>query len=255
MFTSLTTLMKIPLVTTDGKEHQVCSLLFDDRSWTICFLVADAGSWLSRRQVVIRTCATDGPDWTKKVIAANLTHQELVRCADVSSVKPVSLQQQLALKKYFGWPDSEPTWYVPAALVPAQREFPAQANDDPHLRNTMDLLGYEVWSTDRRVGILSDFIMEPNSWHIKYLSVKVGDWVYHEERFVPTLTVQSISWGMHRVTLNSRSLETVEISPDGREGHSSPPPFTTYRKTRMQDALVAEVGNGRHYLTCGGIYD
>jgi hypothetical protein len=168
----LATLMKIPLVTADGKEHQVCSLLFDDRSWTICFLVANAGSWLFRRQVVIRTCATDRPDWTKKVIAANLTHQELVRCADVSSVKPVSLQQQLALNKYFGWPDSEPTWYVPAALVPAQREFPAQANDDPHLRNTMDLLGYEVWSRDRRVGILSDFIMEPNSWHIKYLSVK-----------------------------------------------------------------------------------
>jgi hypothetical protein len=142
MFTSLTTLMKIPLVTTDGKEHQVCGLLFDDRSWTICFLVADAGSWLSRRQVVIRTGATDEPDWTKKVIAANLTHQELVRCADVSSVKPVSQQQQLALKKYFGWPDSEPRWYVPAALVPAQREFPVQANDDPHLRNTTD---YRTW--------------------------------------------------------------------------------------------------------------
>jgi hypothetical protein len=87
MLTSFATLMKTPLVTTAGEEHKICSLLFDDRSWTICFLIADAGSWLSRRQVVIRTCAIDGPDWTKKVIAANLTHQELVRCADVSSVK------------------------------------------------------------------------------------------------------------------------------------------------------------------------
>jgi hypothetical protein len=217
MFTSLTTLMKIPLVTTDGEEHQVCSLLFDDRSWTICFLVADAGRWFTRRQVVIPTGAADEPDWTKKVIATNLTHQELVRCADVNSVKPVSQQQQLALKKYFGWPDSEPRWYVPAALVPAQREFRIQPNDDPHLRNTMDLRGYEVWSTDRRVGTLSDFIMEPNSWHIKYLSVKVGDWVYHEERFVPTLTVQSISWGRHRVTLNSRSLISSHTLPFGQE--------------------------------------
>jgi hypothetical protein len=217
MFTSFATLMKTPLVTTDGEEHQVRSLLFDDRSWTICFLIADAGSWLSRRQVVIRTCAIDGPDWTKKVIAANLTHQELVKCADASSIKPVSEQQQLALKKHFGWPDSEPRWHVPAALVPAQREFPAQANDDPHLRNTMDLLGYEVWLTDRRVGILSDFIMEPNCWHIKYLSVKVGDWVYREERFVPTHTVQSISWGIHRVTLNSRSLIGSHTLPPGQD--------------------------------------
>jgi len=217
MFTSFATLIKIPLVTTDGEEYQVCSLLFDDRSWTIRFLIADAGSWLSRRQVVIRTCAIDGPDWTKKVIAANLTHQKLIGCADISSVKPVSQQQQLALKKHFGWPDSEPRWHVPAALVPAQREFPAQGNGDPHLRNTMDLLGYEVWSTDRRVGILSDFIMEPNSWHINNLSVKVGDLVYQEERFVPTLTVQSISWGIHRVTLNSRSFIRSQTLPLGQD--------------------------------------
>lgn len=217
MFTSHTTLMKVPLVTTDGEEHQVRSLLFDDRSWTICFLVADAGRWFTRRQVVIGTGATDEPDWTKKVITAKIAHQELVGCADASTVRPVSQQQQLALKKYFGWPESEPRWGVPAALVPAQREFPVQANDDPHLRNTMDLLGYEVWSADWRVGILSDFIMEPNSWHIKYLSVKVGDWVYHEERFVPTLAVQRISWGTHRVTLNGRSLAGSRTLSHGQD--------------------------------------
>jgi hypothetical protein len=59
--------------------------------------------------------------------------------------------------------------------------------------------------------------MEPNSWHIKYLSVKVGDWVYHEERFVPTLTVQNISWGIHRVTLNGQSLITRHTLPLGQD--------------------------------------
>jgi hypothetical protein len=216
MFTSFTTLMKTPLVTTDGDEHQVYSLLFDDRSWTVSFLVVDAGSWLSRHRVVIRTSNIDGPDWTKKVIAANLTHQELVRCADVTSVRPVSQQQQLALQKYFGWPDSEPGSCVPAALIPAQREFPVQENEDPHLRDTLNLLGYEVWSADRRVGILSDFIMEPNSWHIKYLCLKIGDWVYRGERFVQTVNVQSISWGRHRVTLTGQSLIAGHTLPFGQ---------------------------------------
>jgi hypothetical protein len=32
------------------------------------------------------------------------------------------------------------------------------------------------------------------------LSMKVGDWVYREDTFVSTLSVQGISWGMHRVT-------------------------------------------------------
>lgn len=196
MFTSLTALVKIPLVTTDGEAHKISSLLFDDRSWTICFLAVDAGSWFSRRRVVIRTGVIDAPGCTTKIIAANLTHQALVQCLDASSVRPVSEQQQVALKKHFGWPDNEAAWYVPAALVPAQREFPVLTNDDPHLRNTLDLLGYEVWSAGQRVGVISDFILEPESWHIKYLSVKLGDWVYHEERFVSTLTVQSVSWAL-----------------------------------------------------------
>jgi hypothetical protein len=234
MFTSLTTLMmETPLVTRDREEHQVCSLLFDDRSWNISFLVVDVGSWFSRRRVVIRADVVDGPDWTKKTIAANLTHQELVRCADVLSVRPVSQQQQLALKKYFGWPDSEPSSCVPSALVPAQREFPVQANDDPHLRDTMNLLGYEVWSTERRVGILSDFIMEPNSWHIKYLSVKVGDWVRREERFVPSLNVQSISWGMHRLTLMNQSLISTNTLPVGQRSFAEPKEWSNIHPGRM----------------------
>jgi hypothetical protein len=92
---------------------------------------------------------------------------------------------------------------------------------DPHLRDTTNLLGYEVWSTGRRVGILSDFIMEPTSWHIKYLSVKVGDWVYHEGRFVPTLSVQSISWGTHRVTLNGESLVRSHSLPRSQDSQPS----------------------------------
>lgn len=233
MFTSLTTLMETPLVTRDREEHQICSLLFDDRSWNISFLIVEVGSWFSRRRVVVRADVIDGPDWTKKTIAANLTHQELARCPDVISVRPVSQQQQLALKKYFGWPDSEPSLVVPAALVPAQREFPVQANDDPHLRDTMDLLGYEVWSTERRVGILSDFIMAPDSWHIKYLSVKVGDWVYRGERFVPALNVQSISWGMHRLTLMSQSLISTNTAPVGRRSFTEPKEWSTLHARRV----------------------
>ena len=66
MFISLTTLMKIPLVTTDGKQHQVCSFLFDDRSWTIRFFVADTGRWFTRRQVVIPPMLLTSPIGQRK---------------------------------------------------------------------------------------------------------------------------------------------------------------------------------------------
>ena len=74
--------------------------------------------------------------------------------------------------------------------------------------------------------------MEPNSWHIKYLLVKFGDWVYHEERFVPTLAVQSISWGIHRVALNGRSFI-------GKSDIPLQPEFLHGNKRRMQYSVTA----------------
>lgn len=47
--------------------------------------------------------------------------------------------------------------------------------------------------------------------------MKVGDWVYREDRFVSTLSIQGISWGMHRVTLKAQSGTGSQIWPFGQD--------------------------------------
>jgi hypothetical protein len=201
MFCHLRTLLGAPVITTDGCTKPVCNFLFDDQSWSIRFLVVDVGSWFVRRLVVVPTTVVDTPDWGKKVVAAHLTADQLLKSPDVASAKPVSRQQQLALNEYLGWPDYVSDWWIPSALVPAQREFPVRAQNDPHLRATLDLTGYQVWATDGCLGMLEDFVLEQASWHINYLMVKVGDWVFSRQQFVSTLSVKAISWADHRVTL------------------------------------------------------
>jgi len=202
MFRSLRTLVNAPVITSDGDEKGVRNFLFDDQSWSIRFLVVDVGNWLNRRLVVVSTAAVDEPDWTRKAVPAHLTKEELLKSPHVDSHKPVSRQQQLALREHFGWRDHADGCLIPSALVPAQREFRVRTDDDPHLRGTLDLTGYEVWATDGYLGLLEDFVLEQTSWHINYLMVKVGDWVYSHEQFVSTACVKAISWADHRVTLD-----------------------------------------------------
>jgi hypothetical protein len=202
MFRSLRTLVDAPVVTSDGGEKGVRNFLFDDQSWSIRFLVVDVGNWLNRRLVVVSTADVDEPDWTTKTVPAHLTREELLKSPHADAHKPVSRQQQLALREHFGWRDRADTQFIPSALVPAQREFSIGNHDDPHLRGTFDLTGYEVWATDGYLGLLEDFVLEQTSWHINYLMVKVGDWVYSHEKFVSTACVKAISWANHRVTLD-----------------------------------------------------
>jgi hypothetical protein len=202
MFCSLKTLADARVVTSDGHEKRVVNFLFDDRSWSARFLVVDVGGWLTRRFVVVSTAAVEQPDWTRKSMVARLTREQLVNSPDADSQKPVARQQELALKEHFGWPDHAFHCSIPSALVPAQREFPIHTHDDPHLRGTLDLGGYAVWARDAYLGVLEDFILEQASWHVNYLVVKVGDWVYSHEQLISTAWVKTISWANHRVTLD-----------------------------------------------------
>jgi hypothetical protein len=46
------------------------------------------------------------------------------------------------------------------------------------------------------------FIMDDASWHLGYLNVKAGDWLYSRSVLVPTRWVKSISWADRRVNLH-----------------------------------------------------
>src|ERR1035437_7365664 len=53
MLSKITTLKGYKLESLDGEIGKVNEFYFDDRHWTIRYLVADTGNWLTGRQVLI----------------------------------------------------------------------------------------------------------------------------------------------------------------------------------------------------------
>ena len=204
MFRSLGDLMGASMIATDGGIGRICNFLFDDESWKIRYCVVDVGHWLARREVLISVSAIDQPDWKTKTLRARLTKEQLRNGPDVDSKKPVSRQQEIAMREYFGWPaywDTVVDKVFPPNLIPAGREFPVHTAEDNHLRSWEDVIGYEVWASDGVVGCLESFVVDEAVWHIGYLDVKTGDWLQSRSVLVPTSWVKSISWADHRVNL------------------------------------------------------
>jgi hypothetical protein len=180
----------------------VSDFLFDDQSWMIRYLAVDVGSWLSRRAVLLAITALEQPDWSKKTFRVNLMKEQVRNSPDVDTEKPVSRQQEIAMREYFGWrtdwADSE---FGSFSSLPAGREYPVHTKEDSHLRSVWQLTGYEVWATDSEIGRLEGFIVDDASWHLGYLDVKAGDWLHSRSMLVPTSSVASVSWADHRVNL------------------------------------------------------
>jgi hypothetical protein len=204
MFRSLGDLMGASMIATDGGIGRICNFLFDDELWKIRYCVVDVGHWLARREVLISMSVIDQPDWKTKTLRARLTKEQLRNGPDVDSKKPVSRQQEIAMREYFGWPaywDTVVDKVFPPNLIPAGREFPVHTEEDNHLRSWEDVIGYEVWASDGVVGCLESFVVDEAVWHIGYLDVKTGDWLQSRSVLVPTSWVKSISWADHHVNL------------------------------------------------------
>jgi uncharacterized protein YrrD len=201
MLHSLQDLTGASVIATDGEIGKVCNFLFDDQSWMIHYLVVDVGSWLSRRDVVIAVTAIEQPDWVKKIFRTGLSREQVKHSPDVDSKKPVSRQQEIAMREYYGWPAYRDDAMFPLTSLPAGRQFPVHTKDDPHLRSVEDVTGYEVWAKDAEIGRLENFIVDEASWHIGYLDVKTGDWLHSRSMLVPTRSVMAVSWADHRVNL------------------------------------------------------
>lgn len=207
MFHSLASLLRVPMVTTDGLRRPIRSVLFDDRSWLIRFLVIDAGTWFGSHRVVVPVEACDLPDWTHKSIAVNLNADQLSKSPGADSVRPVSRQQQIAWSRHFGWPENDPSWLGSSSLDIPGMEFRVHGGDDPHLRRALDLISYQTWGASGNLGSLEGFFLRDASWHIEYLLVRATGWDCREKA-ISTQSVASISWGQHRVILEP----TAEIA-------------------------------------------
>ena len=204
MFRSLGDLMGASMIATDGEIGKICNFLFDDESWKIRYCVVDVGHWLARREVLLSMSAIDQPDWKTKTLRARLTKEQLRNGPDVDSKKPVSRQQEIAMREYFGWPaywDTVVDKVFPRSSIAAGREFPVHTEEDNHLRSWEDVIGYEVWASDSVVGCLESFVVDDAVWHIGYLDVKTGEGLQSRSVLVPTSWVKSISWADHHVNL------------------------------------------------------
>lgn len=191
------------VMATDGEMGSVRTLLFDDRSWAICYLVVDVGTWLKSRAVVLPITALEPPDWSKRIFNVRLTKDQVRDSPDVDNEKPVSRQQEIAMEQYWGkmvyGVSTEMGW---GAQDPTRKKYPVRTHEDPDLRSASRLFDYKVWAEDGEIGALDGLIMDEASWHIGFLDVKAGDWLFNRSVLIPTGWVKSVSWADRRVNLD-----------------------------------------------------
>jgi len=104
MLNEAKTLKGYKLDSLDGEIGKINEFYFDDHHWTIRYLVADTGNWLTGRQVLISPYALAAVNKERENIAISLTKKQIQDSPSLESDKPVSRQFEEAYYGYYGWP-------------------------------------------------------------------------------------------------------------------------------------------------------
>jgi hypothetical protein len=225
MLTTAKTLKSYKLDSLDGEIGKVKEFYFDDRHWTIRYLVADTGYWLPGRQVLISPYALHAvnSDVFDPRIEINLTKAQIEASPSLDSDKPVSHQFEQAFYGHHKYPMY---WGGPFrwGVYPCIERDPAQWKKhakhekgwDPHLRSTNGVSGHHIQALDGEVGHVADFIIDDETWAIRYLVVDTHNWWPGKKVLVSPQWIERVSWGERKVFVNL-SREAIRQSPEYTE--------------------------------------
>jgi len=210
----------------DGEIGHVKDFYFDDRNWAVRYLVADTGTWLTSRQVLISPHVIGSLYEDEKGLLVNLTRKQIENCPAIETHKPVSRQYEEEYYQYYGWPSywqGDGLWGMssfPILTAPPKTfldekiaaHIEKHKRADAHLRSTQAVKGYNIEATDGTIGHVTDFMMDKESWAIRSLVVKTGHRFSGNEVQIPVNKVDRVSYEKSTVFVNLTK-EAVEQSP------------------------------------------
>jgi hypothetical protein len=216
MLQNIKDLYGIKLAATDGEIGKIKDFYFDDQRWAVRYLVADTGSWLTGRLVLISPHALGIFDREKKQLHVNLTRDQIEKSPSIGTHLPVSRQYERDYYTYYGWPtywtgdliwgtygfpvvDSQPPG---APLHHSHIHHGDTHRDDPHLRSAQVIKGYDIQAADDSIGSVTSFLVDDKSWAVGELVVETGHWYASKEILISPSKIERISFAESKVFVN-----------------------------------------------------
>lgn len=223
MLRSINKLSGLTIYATDAEIGRADAFFFDDEHWSIRYMVANTGSWLNRETVLISPQSIRAIDWEGRRVDVNLTRQQVQDAPSTATDQPVSRQMELEHATYYG---HEPYWHGPdmwgilgfpyygggsghasMGITSTERERASEiAHDlphgDSHLRSTHEVSGYHIRTSDGEIGHVDDFVMDDETWAVRYLLVNTHNWWPGKHVLLAPAWISAVNWSDRTVDVD-----------------------------------------------------
>jgi sporulation protein YlmC with PRC-barrel domain len=203
----------------DGTIGSARELYFDDLYWSIRYVVARTAGWLSGRKVLLSPYSVTGINPVDATVSISLTKKQIEDSPSIHDDEPISHQFEASYYDYYGYPGywgGPFMWgYYPYLERDNSKWTSWDQNKMPgdrHLRSTQEVTGYSILATDGEIGHVEDFIVDEETWAIRYLIVATANFWPGKKILVSPQWIERVSWDAREVMVDL-SREKIKNSP------------------------------------------
>jgi uncharacterized protein YrrD len=219
MLRSSNELKDFAIAATDGDVGQVEAFCFDDKEWTVRYFLVNTGGWLHARKVLISPLSIGTVDWIGRGIVTDLTRAEVRASPRIDMQKALLRQHEVAYNDHFSFPHY---WTAPNLWRPAK--LPSEVNKrgggearpgsvTSHVHSTKELVGFSLAASDGEIGHVDDFIIDDETWTIRYLVVDTRNWWPGKKVMISPHWISTVNWQKRKVNIDL-SRNEIRKSPE-----------------------------------------
>jgi hypothetical protein len=209
MLRSLRALEQFKVSATDGEVGNVVDFFFDDEHWSVRHLIVNTGGLFDGRHVLISPISFREVEWSNRHFHLALTVDKIKDSPNVDTAKPVSRQHEQDYYGYYGyphyWDNSGPSGmelYPDLLAMGGHNETRADHIGDVHLRSVNEVRGYSIQGNDGAFGHVEDFIVDDQTWTIRYLVAGIRNWFFGKKVLIAPRWATRVSWEERKVFIN-----------------------------------------------------
>lgn len=249
MLIAISALVGYAIRASDGPMGTVTDVLFDDADWTIRWIVAEVGTWMTGRQLLLPPSSVVHQDHAGKALLVGLNRAQMEASPPIFAHEPVSRDLEWRLSNHYG---SDRLWgegIVAARVLAPPLSMGARFGEDlaiggaacagvygdPHLRSVSDIASGRIHATDGPIGHVADLLVDDARWSIRCLVVDTTHWWPGKHVLVARRDVRAIDYARG----------VIELGLDRDHVKAIPPwdPIATVDEVHDRQATDRE---GRH---------
>ncbi len=217
----------------DGEIGSIDDFYFLSDSLSVRYFIGDTRKWFFGGKVLLSPELFTNVHIEDESISVNATKEQIKESPKPDEKAPISKHYEHELRSFYGLgdpliqpnrtmlsPDIAAPLITPEKSVTNHHETVEQyekekylQGDSQYLYSINEVRDYRVHSKNGEVGIVSDFLLDQESWDIRYLEIDVGGFLSKELVLLSADWITEVNWYDGTITVNVEK-DLIEQAPE-----------------------------------------